>query len=328
MDCVLFTVALAVVTGFDQAPHIASSTPAQIGAHTSPAAEEFEIDGSGLIPLGSTFQTVPTDVGVWADDGTGWRQGQVIIPGNHGWGVGHLSIRTPDVRPAAPGLKIKVRVKGVDSNAFTVPVFNNPSPAPPKITSVNPQETILGSTDYYFVLQVHTNGQGGKLYFNGQQITQYVDARPSASDYYYQFSVPSALRTVPGSYPIQVTNSQGSSPQAYWVLVAPPTITSIAPAHLTAAQVALGAKPISVTVNFGGSTPKTISYAADAGNSWTKAAGVIVFGHQATFDIDAAALHPQQRITVKLANAAGEATQALGVKTALIKVATPVLIKK
>jgi len=321
-------IVLAAAPVSAEGPHIASTTPSQIAAGGSPHTVELEIDGSSLIPPGSTYQSIPVNVGAWVDDGSGWRQGEIVIPGNHGWGVGHLSIRTPAVVPTAPRMRIKLSVKGAESNVYTIPVFNIPPPAPPKITAVKPWETILGSSDYYFILQVHTNGQGGTLYFNGAQFTQYVASQPSATDFYFQFIVPKELRSAPGRYPIHVTNNKGDSPVVYWELVAPPTITSLAPAHLTAAQVAPGAKPVSVTATFGVSSPKTVYYTADANTQWTKAEPMIIFGHQVTFELDLAALHPKQHITIKLVNSAGEATKVLGITFALQPATTVPVIKK
>lgn len=327
LPMIVSALALAPGIAFAAAPQISQSTPHQIQAGGKPHAVELEIDGSGLVPPGSTFQSVPADVLVFADDGTGWRQGAVIIPGHHGWGVGHLSISTPPVVPKLPSLRLKVSVKGVESNVFAVPVFEAPPPGPPKITSVNPWETVLGSSDYFFILKVTTNGQGGTPYFNGSPVKDYVGQLTGPAELFFQFSVPPALRTTPGSYPIQVKNSMGDSPVVHWQLVAKPVFVSISPKSLPPSAVAPGASPVSVMVLFGPSPPKTLWYSADGEGPWKKADPVIFAMSSATFALDAAALGPKSRVAIKMTNAAGETIAMLPLQVAL-KPVVPVIRRK
>jgi hypothetical protein len=204
-----------------QAQQIKSTDPYQYAEYAASGTIDLELLGNDMIPPGSTFQTLPQDVKVYFDDGSGWKQGSIVIPGK-GWGTGNLTVKTPWLNGKAPGMKVKLVVKGVDSNVYTIPIFVINTSGPPKIISIKPDSTAQGASDFWFLIEVFTNGSaGGQLFFNGQQVSNYIFQAQTPDVMMYRFSVPQSLRATPGQYPIQLKGPKGDTNIIYWRLVPP-----------------------------------------------------------------------------------------------------------
>ncbi len=275
----------------------------------------LELKGNDLIPDGSTYQTVPVDVKVFFDDGQGWKQGTIEIPGK-GWGKGALTVSAPmGVVPKAPSLKVKLVVKGVESNAYAIPIFTmNPS-GPPKITSIRPQATAVGAGSYYFTIEVFTNASaGGPLYFNNQKVPSYLCIPQNPDVVLYRFPVPDSMKNAPGSYPIQLRGgSSGDTNIVYWSLLEKLAITSASPAVLSAVDVAPGAPSKAFQFGFSGSAPNIVEIRVDEAGSWSKIAGPIIVGNQVFAGISLASYKPAKKVEIRLRNAVSEAVKSYAI---------------
>ena len=312
------------------AQEITSTDPGQYKQNS--AAQFLELHGKDLIPDGSTYQTIPVDVKVFFDDGQGWKQGKIEIPGK-GWGKGSLTVTAPlGVVPTVPSLKVKLTVKGVDSNVYAIPVFTLNADGPPKITSIRPQATAVGSGSYNFVIEVFANGSAsGLLYFNQQMVPNYLCIAQSPDVVLYRFPAPDAIKNSPGGYPIQLKGgSRGDSNIVFWSLLEQLAITSAAPAILSAADFAPGAPSKAFQFGFSGSAPDSIDIRIDEAGSWSKISGPIVMGKQVFVGISLAAYKPAKKVEFRLKNAVSEAVKSYTIAPSLQapqeKMATPAAV--
>jgi len=293
-------------------PHITSTDPYTFVENGIPRM--LEIKGSNLIPAGSTFQTIPQDVHVFFDDGSGWKQGSIEIPGK-GWGTANLTVNTPALQQArVPGVKVKLVVRGVESNTYLIPIFAINASGPPTITGLKPSSTALGANDFYFVVEVFTNASAGNiLYFSNQPVPSYLSIVQAPNVCMFRFPIPQNVRNSPGGYPIQVKGTHGDTNIMYWTLVAPVAITSISPAVLAASVVTPGAPPIAFKVNFSGSAPNLIEYRIDDSSSWQKIQNPVCFGNQVAFGLTLGTLIPKGRIEIRIKNAVSESIKSVAI---------------
>ena len=297
---------------------ITSTDPGQYvqGSHV----QFLELQGNDLIPDGSTYQSIPVDVKVFFDDGKGWRQGTIEIPGK-GWGKGTLTVTAATgVKPTSPSLKVKLVVKGVDSNVYAIPIFTmNPS-GPPKITSIQPKATAMGSGSYYFVIEVFTNASAaGLLYFNNQRVPSYLQIPQDPDTVLYRFPVPDNVQNTPGSYPIQLRGgSNGDTNIVYWSLLEKLAITSASPKMLSSVDVAPGASSTKFQFGFSGTAPNIVEIRVDEKGNWSKVSGPIVVGNQVFVSISLAAYQPAKKVEIRLRNAVSEAVKSYAIVPSVI----------
>lgn len=296
-----------------QCQEITSTDPGQYVQNSH--VQFLELKGNDLIPDGSTYQSIPVDVKVFFDDGKGWRQGIIEIPGK-GWGKGNLTVTAPSgVFPKAPSLKVKLVVKGVDSNVYAIPIFTmNPS-GPPKITSIKPEATAVGSSSYYFMIEVFTNASArGLLYFNNQRVPSYLQIAQNPDTILYRFPVPDDVQATPGSYPIQLRGGgNGDTNIVYWSLLEKLAITSALPKMLSSVDVAPGAPSKSFQFGFSGSAPNIVEIRVDEKGNWSKVSGPVVVGNQVFVGISLAAYAPAKKVEIRLRNAVSEAVKSYAI---------------
>lgn len=305
-----------LLSGFSLPLSCQEITSTDPGQYVQNSGVQFlELIGNDLIPDGSTYQTVPVDVKVFFDDGQGWKQGTIEIPGK-GWGKGTLTVTAPTgVKPTSPSLKVKLVVKGVDSNVYAIPIFTmNPS-GPPKITSIRPKATALGASSYYFVIEVLTNASAsGQLYFNDQKVPSYLCIPQSPDVVLYRFPVPDSMKNAPGSYPIQLRGgSSGDTNIVYWSLLEKLAITSASPAVLGAVDVAPGAPSKAFQFGFSGSAPNIVEIRVDEKGNWSPVSGPVVVGNQVFVGISLASYKPAKKVEIRLKNAVSEAVKSYAI---------------
>jgi hypothetical protein len=292
---------------------ITSTDPGQYVQNSG--VQFLELLGKDLIPDGSTYLTIPVDVKVLFDDGKGWKQGTIEIPGKD-WGKGALTVSAPmGVIPTAPSLRVKLVVKGVDSNVYAIPIFTlNPS-GPPKITSIRPEATAVGANAYYFMIEVFTNASAaGQLYFNNQKVPSYLSMAQSPDVILHRFPVPDSMKDTPGSYPIQLRGGgNGDTNIVYWSLLEKLAITSASPQMLSSVDVAPGAPAKAFQFGFSGSAPSSVELRVDEAGNWSKISGPVIVGNQVFVGIPLASYKPAKKIEIRLKNAVSEAVKSYAI---------------
>jgi hypothetical protein len=218
------------------APVLNSVTPAACMTNQS-TTQQITLHGSKLSGPSTNGYTFDHDVQLYISVNGGafqqvagnWSAGFLLT----GWDSTDLNVSLNGVITCtSPGtLRFYVRVLGVNSSVFSMPIIAPPS-GPPTISSINPTSLPIAATSWGMrIVATGLDISSTGVTVNG--VSPGFLSRLDAFSGYVDIVVPPSLRAQPGRYQVVVTTARGSSNPVNFDIIGPPVIKSISPSTIS-----------------------------------------------------------------------------------------------